>query len=59
MFFNVDFLDVPFSRFKKVTQPISKAKRFCKAHRELFHKVFLGILCLGRSFTLRSKMMIT
>ncbi|XP_058012460.1 sodium/nucleoside cotransporter 1-like [Ahaetulla prasina] len=47
MSFNVDFLDVPFSRFKNMTQPFSKAKRFCKAHRELFHKVFLGILCLG------------
>ncbi|XP_060545432.1 sodium/nucleoside cotransporter 1-like [Pantherophis guttatus] len=35
------------SRFKNVTQPFSKAKRFCKAHRELLHKVFLGILCLG------------
>ncbi|XP_039195425.1 sodium/nucleoside cotransporter 1-like [Crotalus tigris] len=35
------------SRFKNVTQPFSKAKSFYKTHRELFHKVFLGILCVG------------
>ncbi|XP_026565594.1 sodium/nucleoside cotransporter 2 isoform X3 [Pseudonaja textilis] len=35
------------SRFKNVTQPFSKVKGFCKAHRELLHKLFLGILCAG------------
>ncbi|XP_013925311.1 PREDICTED: sodium/nucleoside cotransporter 2-like [Thamnophis sirtalis] len=42
------------SRLKNVTQPFSKAKRFCKAHRKLFHQVFLGILIAGKSFTLRA-----
>ncbi|XP_032089013.1 sodium/nucleoside cotransporter 2 [Thamnophis elegans] len=35
------------SRLKNVTRPFSKAKRFCKAHRKLFHQVFLGILIAG------------
>ncbi|XP_063170362.1 sodium/nucleoside cotransporter 2 isoform X2 [Candoia aspera] len=39
--------DSHFSRMKKVAQPFSKAKRFCKTHRELFHKIFGGILCAG------------
>ena len=35
---------------RKALQPVSKAKRFCKAHAKVLRRVILGLLGVGEDF---------
>ncbi|XP_012622165.1 sodium/nucleoside cotransporter 2 [Microcebus murinus] len=41
-----DELGLP-PRHRRILQPFTKARRFCKTHASLFKKILLGLLCLA------------